>query len=83
MTGKNQPINAVGLNLSEITLPAELMSRLKAAAEIAAVTELGKCLNEVQAFGEAGQWLAEDLCDYLGKYDMEMILKVLSEIQTS
>jgi len=73
---------ALPLDFSKINLPYELLRRLKAAAEIYSTTELKSCLNEVSQLGEDGNRLAEHLHRYLNNYDMEAILKVLSEIKS-
>jgi hypothetical protein len=64
-----------------VTLPAELLRQLKAAAEGYRVTELKTHLSEIERFGLAGQRLAQRLSELIANYDMDAVLKILSEIQ--
>jgi len=63
------------------TLPQDLFLRLEEAAELYSVTELENYLDEVSQLSENGQLLAEYLRELSQNYDMEAILKVLSEIK--
>jgi len=67
--------------ITDVSLPEELLSRLKGAAELYKVTELRTYLNEVEELGSEGQRLAQRLRELIQKYDMENVLKILSEIQ--
>jgi len=66
---------------SEVSLPEELLMRLKGAAELYRVTELESHLHEVEELGPAGKQLAERLNGFIRNYDMEAILNILSEMQ--
>ena len=69
------------LDLSKIAIPENMFLRLKESAELYSVTELENCLNEVSQLGADGHLLAEHLRGFINNYDMEAILKVLSEIK--
>jgi signal transduction histidine kinase/DNA-binding response OmpR family regulator len=73
--GEEQSIEA-----EQVTLPAELLRQLKAAAEGYRVTELKTHLSEIESFGLAGQRLAQQLSELIASYDMDAVLKILSEI---
>ncbi|MCZ6677002.1 MAG: ATP-binding protein [Candidatus Poribacteria bacterium] len=68
---------------SEIYLPAELIERLKSAAELLNLTQLNRCLGEIANLGFEGQQLAEDLRRAVENYNIEGILSILAEIQQS
>jgi CheY-like chemotaxis protein len=65
----------------EVSLPAELLSRMKNKAELYEVTDLRACLLEVEAFGPEGKQLAERLRALIQSYDMQTVLELLSEIE--
>jgi CheY-like chemotaxis protein len=67
--------------ISEVSMPEDLWMRLKTAAELYKVTDLKTDLTEVEGLGSAGQRLAERLRELIRRYDMEGVLKVLSEIK--
>ena len=69
------------LDLSKIALPENLFLRLKKAAELYSITKLESYLDEVSQLGADGQLLAEHLRRLSQNYDMEAILKLLSEIK--
>ncbi len=73
---ESEPAEAIGLSL-----PEELLTRLKSAAELYRVTELEGHLHEVEELGAEGQKLAEQLRRLIRNYDMEAILNILSETQ--
>ena len=64
-----------------LSLPEELLTRLKSAAELYRVTELEGHLHEVEELGSEERQLAEKLRGLIRNYDMEAILKILSEMQ--
>jgi len=72
--------DALPIDLSKITLPEELFSRLKEAAEFCHVTELDKYINEVEQADKAGKLLAEQLRELTRNFDMEGILDILNTI---
>jgi len=65
--------------LPALSLPKALVEQMKTAAELYKVTELRKYLAQVEALGSEGQRLAEQLREQIRDYDMEAVLKVLSE----
>lgn len=64
-----------------MVLPDSLLARLKEAAEIHSITELKKCLDEVQALGAEGRRLAAHLRELNQRFDMEGILTILGDIR--
>ncbi|MDP9291142.1 MAG: CHASE domain-containing protein [Verrucomicrobiota bacterium] len=71
---------AAALDLAQVTLPEDLSLRLMMAAELHSTTVLKNCLTEVEALGIYGGRLAEHLRGFMQSYDMETILKVLTQI---
>ena len=69
------------LETPPVTLPAELLMQLKAAAKGYRVTELKDHLNEIERVGLAGQKLAKRLSELILSYDMDTVIKILSEIK--
>jgi len=69
------------LDASKIALPAELLSRLKTAAEMHSLTALERHLEEVAELNADGQLLAERLRELSRNYQTEAILALLEEIQ--
>jgi len=69
------------LETPPVTLPEELLVQLKAAAKGYRVTELKDHLNEIEMVGLAGQKLAKRLSELILNYDMDAVLKILSEIK--
>ena len=65
----------------QISLPGELLSRMKSKAELYEVTDLKACLWEVEAFGPAGKQLADQLRNLVQSYDMEAVLEILSNVE--
>jgi hypothetical protein len=68
--------------IPDISLPEELLERLKKAAESHKVTELKAHLNEVEELGSEGQKLAQWLHELIRNYDLEGVVKILSEIRS-
>ncbi|MBI1923307.1 response regulator, partial [Candidatus Poribacteria bacterium] len=77
----SQESDALTRDFEKIALPHDLLSRLKEAAENYRTTELKRYLNEVDEIPPDGHRLAEYLRGCLQSYDMEGILKVLSEMK--
>jgi len=69
------------LDFSEIVIDAELIGKLKEAAEICNITKLTDYLDELESLGTAGERLAKQLRAPVRNYDMEAILTILSEIR--
>ena len=65
------------VDLAKINLPPELLRSLKDAAELYHLTELTRCLNEVENLGPDGHQLAKALRRLVRNYDMEGILSIL------
>ncbi|MBI1926638.1 hypothetical protein HYR99_20655 [Candidatus Poribacteria bacterium] len=66
------------VDLSKLTLPDDLLLRLKEAAEFGKMTELRASLDEVRQRGEDGRLLAEKLHELSRKFDMDAILEILN-----
>ena len=79
--GEQQKADAEPKEVSDVSLPEELSMRMKTAAELYKVTELKAYLNEVEELGSEGQQFAQRLRELIQNYDMEGVLKILSEIQ--
>jgi signal transduction histidine kinase/CheY-like chemotaxis protein len=71
---------ASAIDLSQITLPEDLVSRMVMAAELHSTTVLKNCLKEVEHFGPREQRLAEHLRSFLTSYDMETIQRIIAQI---
>jgi CheY-like chemotaxis protein len=71
---------ATAIDLSQITLPEDLVSRMVMAAELHSTTVLKNCLKEVEHFGPREQRLAEHLRGFLTSYDMETIQRIIAQI---
>ncbi|MBM3235615.1 response regulator [Candidatus Poribacteria bacterium] len=65
----------------EVWLPVDLLTRMKNKAELYEVTDLRTYLLEVEALGPEGKRLAERLRTLIQSYDMEAVLKILSEME--
>jgi CheY-like chemotaxis protein len=68
------------IDLGQITLPEELVSRMVMAAELHSTTVLKNCLKEVEQFGPGEQRLAEHLRGFLASYDMGTIQRIIAQI---
>ena len=66
---------------TELTLPAELHRELLEAAELYSVTELERCLSELEDLDEGGEKLAGHLRDLRRKHDIESIVEIIREIK--
>ena len=67
-------------DLTQITLPEDLATRLSMAAELHSATVLKSCLLEVEKLGPAGERLARHLRGFLASYDMKTIQRLVSQI---
>jgi len=70
-----------GLDFSSVVIPEDLLERLNAAAEIYNVTKLTEYLNELASLGEEAKSLAKYLRGLIRSFDMDAILKILSDIR--
>jgi CheY-like chemotaxis protein len=68
------------MDTTQIILPAELLTRLKQAAEFGRMTELREALDDVRQFGPQGHMLAERLLSFSRSFDMDTILSILQTI---
>ena len=78
--GESEEAETQPEEVPDVSLPEELLLRLKKSAELYKVTELESHLHEVEELGPTGHRLAERLRGLIRNYDMEAILKILSEI---
>ncbi len=74
------PAAAEPINLSEITLPEDLVTRLVMAAELHSTTVLKNCLKQIEEIGPRERRLAEHLRGFLTSYDMETIQRIVAQI---
>jgi CheY-like chemotaxis protein len=68
------------MDLSQITLPEDLVTRLVMAAELHSTTVLKSCLKEMDGFGPNEHRLAEHLRGFLTSYEMETIQRIIAQI---
>ncbi|HSI85663.1 MAG TPA: response regulator, partial [Candidatus Methylacidiphilales bacterium] len=68
------------MDLSQISLPEELVNRLVVAAELHSTTVLKNCLKEMEEFGPNEKRLAEHLRGFLSSYDLETIQRIVAQI---
>jgi signal transduction histidine kinase/CheY-like chemotaxis protein len=68
------------MDIAKIVLPAELLKRLKQAAQFGRMTELREALDEVRQIGPRGNRLAERLLSLSRSFDMNAILDLLETI---
>ncbi|MBM3237919.1 response regulator [Candidatus Poribacteria bacterium] len=71
------------MDISNIVLSAELLKRLKQAAEFGRMTELREALDEVRQIGPIGHLLAERFLSLSRNFDMDTILEILEKINGS
>jgi CheY-like chemotaxis protein len=75
------PIEKSEVSLPKPKLPKEVREQLLTAAEAHRVTKLENLLNEVEALGESEQRLAERLRQSIRNYDIEGVIRILSEVE--
>ena len=68
------------IDLRQVALPEDLVTRLAMAAELHSATVLKSCLTEVEKMGPAGERLAQHLRGFLSSYDMKTIQRLVSQI---
>jgi len=68
------------MDITKIILPADLLKRLKQAAEFGRMTELREALDEVRQIGPIGHLLAEQFLSLSRNFDMDTILDILKTI---
>jgi CheY-like chemotaxis protein len=74
------PAEEPPLDLESISLPGDLLGRLKQAAEMSNVTELERTLNEVEKLGPEESRLAAHLRGLSQDFKMEEILSILEQM---
>ena len=72
---------SAGSDWGDLTLPAELSTRLRESAELYSVTEIEEQLGEMEALGEEYGKLAAQLRVLNARQDMAAILQVLDEMR--
>ncbi len=77
-----QPAGRAPVDLAGLALPAELHGRLRAAAEVANVTELRRVLVEVEELGQQEAQLAASLRERVSELDMDAVSKALGSVGT-
>ncbi len=70
------------LDLKRITLPADLLARLKAAAEVSGVTELEQILDEVEKQSPEEGRLAGHLRGLSQDFKLDEILSILDQLES-
>jgi signal transduction histidine kinase/CheY-like chemotaxis protein len=68
------------IDLNEITVSEDLLSRMVMAAELHSTTVLKTCLKELEELGPHEQRLAEHLRGFLRSYDMETIQRIIAQL---
>jgi CheY-like chemotaxis protein len=68
------------IDLKELAIPKELLTRLAAAADTHSATTIRSCLKEIEQLGPKGIRLARYLLQFLVDYDMKTIQKLVSEL---
>ena len=68
------------LDISKISLPKDLLQRLKKAADLSNLTDLKNCMKELESFGDDGKSFLRYLKPYAGKYDMNGILTLIKQV---
>jgi CheY-like chemotaxis protein len=69
------------LDLSSLSVPEDVLQRLRAAAKVSNVTELERELDGVEAMGPAGQNLAAHLRRLSQDFEMDEILTILDAVE--
>jgi signal transduction histidine kinase/DNA-binding response OmpR family regulator len=70
------------IDYTRVKLPPDLHQRLRTAAEVYSVTELKRCLNEMDRLGAPEQQLSARLRELARLYDMEAILNILTALES-
>ena len=65
----------------QVSLPDHFLTRMKTAAEGYRVTELETHLNEVEGLGTEGHRLAQRLRELIQNFDMDAVLRILSQLE--
>ena len=68
------------MDITKIVLPADLLKRLKQAAEFGRMTELREALDEIRQIGPIGHLLAEQVLSLSRSFDMDTIRDILETI---
>ena len=76
----DEPDETPELELWKVTLPDNLLSQLREAAELYDMTELNKCLDQLNRLGSDGHQLWQHLRRLARNYEMDKITDILSMI---
>ena len=76
-----EPESEEPLELEGLALSAELHERLRAAAEVAHITDLRQALEEMEQLGGTEAKLAAQLRQQAENFDMETVLKALETVE--
>ena len=68
-------------NLTSISLPNDLLERLRSAAIIYKTTEFKRCLEEMEQLGEEERIFAEHLRNGIERSELEKVLRILDQIE--
>jgi CheY-like chemotaxis protein len=71
---------ASAMDLSQLTVPADLLHALKAAASDYEMSKLETCLTTLATINEQGRIFAEHLNQYIQQYDMDTLLIELEKL---
>ena len=77
---REAPAEAETLDFTKVALPADLLSRLKEAAELYNVTQLERLLSEVELLGGDAPLFAEHLRGLSQNNEIEKILDILYQV---
>lgn len=75
--------NLQDFEVSGISLPEELLFKMKSATDLYKVTQMEKYIEEIASMDEAPKGLATHLTSLLKKYDMRGIFDVLEKIKSN
>ena len=64
-----------------VSLPDELLCRLRAATDAYNATELMRCLEKVEQLGEDGRELAEHLRNWIERSELDQVRRILAQIR--
>ncbi|MCL5281778.1 MAG: ATP-binding protein [Planctomycetes bacterium] len=67
--------------LETLSLPDELLGRLRAAAEAYNATELLRCVEKVEQLGEEGRELAEHLRNWIERSELDEVRRLLAQME--
>jgi PAS domain S-box-containing protein len=77
---EQEPSNLKELDYSKISLPQDLLSQIKEAAELYNVTQMEMLINKFQSRDEGCKQLAVHFEDLLSRYDMAQINEIVEKL---